>query len=97
MIRHVAVFSWIPEATSEQRLQAATEIAALPPLMQGLLSYSSGSDIALADGNADFAVVADFEDVAAYVAYRDHPSHVEVAQRTIRPITGHRAAVQLEI
>lgn len=97
MIRHVALFSWIPEATSEQKQRAATEIATLPPLMRGLRSYLFGPDASLVEGNADFAIVADFDDAGAYFAYRDHPAHVDVARRAMRPITADRMTVQFEI
>ena len=97
MIRHVAVFSWIPEATDEQRERAATELATLPPLMRGLRSYVFGADVGLAEGNAEFAIVADFEDADAYFAYRDHPAHVAVAKLAIQPIARQRMTVQFEI
>jgi Stress responsive A/B Barrel Domain len=97
MIRHVVVFSWLPEATDEQKQRAATEIATLPPLMQGLVSYSFGPDAGLAPGNADFTIVADFDDADAYVAYRDHPAHMDVIKRAIQPIVRQRMGVQLEI
>jgi Stress responsive A/B Barrel Domain len=97
MIRHVVVFSWLPEATDEQKQRAAAEIATLPPLMQGLVSYSFGPDAGLAAGNADFTIIADFDDADAYLAYRDHPAHVDVIKRAIQPIVRQRMGVQLEI
>jgi hypothetical protein len=97
MIRHVVVFSWLPEATGEQKQHAAAEIATLPQLMEGLVSYEFGADAHLAQGNADFAIVADFADASAYAAYRDHPAHIDVITRAVRPITSQRLAVQFEI
>ena len=97
MIRHIVVFSWLPQATDKQKQRAAAEIATLPPLMRGLVSYSFGPDAGLAAGNADFAIVADFDDADAYVAYRDHPAHVDVIKRAIQPIVRQRMGVQLEI
>ncbi len=95
MIRHVTVFSWIPEATEEARRLVAERLAALPDQMSGLVSYSVGHDIGLAEGNGDFAVVADFEDAAAYFAYRDHPAHQEVVKTVTGPITRQGLTVQL--
>jgi len=94
MLRHVAVFSWLPEATDQQKQLAAAELATLPPLMDGLVSYQFGHDERLVQGNADFAIVADFDNAAAYFAYRDHPAHVDVAKRAIQPITRQRMTVQ---
>jgi Stress responsive A/B Barrel Domain len=46
--------------------------------------------------NFDFAVVADFEDAASYLAYRDHPAHRAVINECITPIRQDRASVQYE-
>jgi Stress responsive A/B Barrel Domain len=97
MIRHVAVFSWKPETTAEQKRQVAAEIAALPPLMSGLRDYRFGPDAGLVAGNAEFAIVADFDDAAAYLRYREHPTHVDVLSRVVAPIVGSRMSVQYEI
>ena len=97
MIRHVVVITWLPEASAEHRQQAQDGLATLPPLMTGLRSYSFGPDAGVTEGNADFAIVADFEDAAAYVAYRDHPAHVDVVRRLIAPISQQRRAVQFEV
>ena len=96
MIRHVVVMTWTAEATEEQKREAMSAVATLPPLMKGLLNYSFGADAGLADGNASFAIVADFEDVDSYLAYRTHPAHLEVINRAIAPISANRRAVQYE-
>jgi hypothetical protein len=96
MIRHVACFAWAPEATAEQRKRVADELATLPPLMSGLRAYHFGPDAGLAEGNYDFAVVADFDDTESYLAYRDHPAHRAIVERVIRPITGQRASLQYQ-
>jgi len=97
MIRHIAVFFWLPEATDDAKQRASAEIAKLPGQMTGLLSYEFGPDAGLVEGNADFAIVADFQDTDAYLAYRNHPAHLEVIQRFIRPISAQRVAVQMAI
>jgi hypothetical protein len=97
MIRHVSCFAWAAEATAAQRQRAAAELRALPPLMRGLRAYHFGADAGLAEGNYDFAVVADFEDTESYLAYRDHPAHRAIVEEVIKPITRHRAAVQYQI
>lgn len=97
MIRHVVLFSWVPEASEEQVRLVATEIRTLPPLMSGLRAYHAGPDAGIIEGNFDFAVVADFEDAASYLAYRDHPAHRAVVEQTIQPISRQRVSVQYEI
>ena len=97
MIRHVACFAWVADATAAQRQQVAAELRALPALMRGLRAYQFGVDAGLVEGNYDFAVVADFEDTESYLAYRDHPAHRAIVEEVIRPITRHRASVQYQI
>jgi|SRR5215472_11905656 len=97
MIRHVVLITWVPDTTEEQKKQFTDELAGLPPLMKGLRSYKFGADLGVNQGNADLAIVADFDDVAAYVAYRDHPAHIDIVQRVLNPIAEQRRAVQFEL
>lgn len=96
MIRHVVMFTWKPETTAEQKQHVQTELRALKPLMTGLRAYTCGPDAGLVAGNYEFAVVADFEDAASYLAYRDHPAHLAVIEESITPIRASRASVQFE-
>ena len=97
MFRHIVTFRWVDGTTEEQRREAEAEIATLPPLMRGLREYRFGHDAGVVDGNADFAIIADFDDADAYFAYRDHPAHQDVVRRITRPLTKERMTVHLEM
>jgi len=97
MIRHVVMFTWDDEMTDEMEQQLTAELTALAPRLAGLRSYHAGPDVGVVEGNFDFAVVADFDDVASYLAYRDHPDHQEIVGRLSRPHATSRASVQYEI
>ena len=97
MIRHVVMFTWDDEMTDKMEQQLAAELTALAPRLAGLRSYHAGPDVGVVEGNFDFAVVADFDDVASYLAYRDHPDHQEIVGRLSRPHATSRASVQYEI
>ncbi len=97
MIRHVVLFTWDDEMTDELERQFAAELTTLSPKLSGLRAYHAGLDAGLVDGNFDFAVVADFDDVASYLAYRDHPEHQDIIARYSRPHATSRAAVQYEL
>jgi heme-degrading monooxygenase HmoA len=97
MIRHVVLFTWSREASADERQKVAYELRAIAPQMKGLRAYHVGHDAGIVSGNADFAVVADFEDAASFLAYRDHPAHREVIEEFIMPIAKQRVAVQYEI
>lgn len=94
MIRHTVLFKWTTEATEEQKRSVAAEVAALPAKVPSIRGFASGADAGLAAGNYDFAVTADFDDEAGYLAYRDDPVHREIVARAVLPITAQRAAVQ---
>ncbi|MFG1945598.1 Dabb family protein [Nonomuraea sp. NPDC048826] len=94
MIRHVVLFTWSAEATEEQKAAVAAELSELPGQIPQIRSYRFGPDAGINAGNYDFAVVADFDDEAGYVVYRDHPAHQAVIADHIKPILGTRAAVQ---
>jgi Stress responsive A/B Barrel Domain len=97
MLRHVVLFAWVPEATDEQKQQVTDELRSLPPLMSGLRSFHVGPDAGVVDGNADFALVADFDDTASYLAYRNHPTHRAIIDQVINPIIKNRVAIQYEV
>ncbi len=97
MIRHVVLMAWTGEATPEKVRQVIDELTALGPSLSGLRSYHAGSDLGINEGNFNFAVVADFDDVESYVAYRDNPAHRDIVSRLVTPMLRERVAVQYEI
>ena len=97
MIRHVVLITFTGEATQQQRQQVKTELEALPAAIPELRAYTYGADAGIVTGNADFAIVADFDDAAGYLAYRDHPAHRAVIDQVLNPIARQRVAVQFEI
>ncbi|TDE34268.1 Dabb family protein [Nonomuraea mesophila] len=97
MIRHIVLFTWKADATDEQRAAVTAELGRLPGLIPQLRSFTVGGDAGINQGNHDYAVVADFDDVDDYVVYRDHPEHQAIIAERIRPILASRAAVQLEL
>lgn len=92
-IRHVALFRWAESTTPEQVADIERRLAGLPGSIPQLRAYAFGADLGIGSGNFDFAVVADVDDEAGFVAYRDHPAHQEVLG-VLRPLLAERAAVQ---
>jgi hypothetical protein len=96
-IRHVVILAFLDDATDEQ-IQAVTEgLEALPAAIPEIGEYHLGPDLGINEGNAQYAVVADFATEADYLVYRDHPAHLTVLAERIRPILKTRAAVQFGI
>lgn len=96
MFRHVSLLTFTDETTAKD-VRAITEaLQGLPTRIPALRDYRIGTDAGLADGNAHFAVVADFDDVAGYVAYRDDPEHQRILAELVRPRLASRSAAQYE-
>ena len=97
VFRHVVLFRWSPEATSEARQSVTTALRGLPDAIPSIRAYHLGDDAGVSDGNFDFVVLADFDDVSGYLAYRDHPLHQAVIAERIAPIVAERCALQFEL
>lgn len=94
MFRHVVLLTIDPAAGDDVPDRIVTALRSLPSVIPELRSYVVGRDAALAPDNATIAVVADFDDEAGYLVYRDHAAHLDVITRLIRPRLADRAAVQ---
>lgn len=94
MIRHVSLLKF-NDGTDNARIDAISEaLSTLPARLPQLTHYAHGRDIAVNEGNYDFAVVAEFETVDGYLGYRDDPEHQRILRELIAPQLASRAAVQ---
>ncbi len=94
MFRHVSLLRW-KDGTDGAAVEAVLrELRTLPGGIPALRNYVLGSDAGIDAGNYDLAIVADFDDEAGYLVYRDHPVHRTIIESHIRPILADRAAVQ---
>lgn len=92
----MAMFRWAAGTSAEQVQAVQQALAELPAAIPELREYRTGADALLADGNWDFAVVADFDDADGWRGYVAHPAHQRVIATVIRPLLSERAAVQYE-
>ena len=97
MLRHVALFRWKPEATSEDVSKLEAALRVLPSKIPCIQTYRFGRDIGIQEGNADFGLVADFIDEASLETYANHPDHQDVIKNLVRPIQAERIAIQYVI
>jgi hypothetical protein len=97
MFRHISLLRWNPDATAAQRAAVPEALRALPNLIPTIRAYTLGEDVHETEGNYDLAIIADFDDKAGYIVYRDNPDHQRMIAELIRPILDSRAAVQHEL
>jgi len=95
LIRHTVVFRFA-EGTPAERVQAIREaLMGLPGRVPEVRSFSCGGDLGLREGNADFAIVAEFDDEDGWRAYQDDPEHQRIIRELIAPVTEQRLAAQI--
>ena len=94
--RHVVMFRFADHVDDEHVHKLRDGLSALPPQIEQIRSYVHGRDVGVSEGNFDYAVVADFDNVNDFVAYRDHPQHQLLIAELIRGHVTDRAAVQYQ-
>jgi hypothetical protein len=99
MLRHVVMWT-LKGDTPEDRAAVGLEISERMRELVGVIPSIRGLRI---DGNerfplenADLVLTMDFDDMAGYEAYRDHPAHLEVGS-FIRPRYVQRMAVDHDV
>lgn len=96
-VRHVVVFTWNDDVPTDHADNVSAALAELPAVIADIRSYSFGPDLGLVQGNASYAVVAEFDDEAGFLAYREHPDHQRFVEQFIAGRTAARIAVQYEL
>lgn len=96
-LRHVNLLTW-KEGTSTTQIDAlCQELRRMGEEISEIRALSFGPDLHLMEGNVDFAIVEDFEDVEAFGRYAAHPAHNRMVSEFLRPILASRQAIQLEV
>lgn len=75
MIRHVVLFRWKPEFSTEERSEWLSAVRDLPGRIEVLRSLQAGPDVLGLARSWDTAIVADFDSFADIATYTDHPAH----------------------
>ena len=97
MLRHVVLMRWKPGTSDDQKQAVREGLAALPAAIPQIRSYQFGDDAAIAEGNFEFAIVADFDNPSDFQSYAAADAHQKLIAERIRPILQDRAAAQFEI
>jgi len=94
--RHVVMFKWNDDVDTDHIERVRDRLSGLPTAIDVIRSYVHGSDVGVSDGNYDYVVVADFDNVNDYRTYRDHPDHVLMIEELVKGRVADRAAVQYQ-
>ena len=96
MIRHVAVFRFVPTFTADERAHWIALVAALPASIPQIRSMSVGADLLHGPASHEIAIVADFDSLADLEIYSAHPAHAEVLAVS-GPVKASLAVVDFEV
>ena len=94
MLHHVVTFQLKPDAPADQVERIAEAVYALGTTLPEVRTVAVGRDLALREGNASFAIAAQFDDVDGFKVHADHPEHVRIIKELIGPFIESRSPVQ---
>lgn len=94
--RHVVMFQWADDVGDDHVDRVREGLNALPPQIEQIRSYVHGADVGVSEGNFDYVLVADFDNVNDFRTYRDHPQHLLFIEEVIKGNTANRASVQYQ-
>jgi hypothetical protein len=103
MFRHVVLFKWKPGTSAETVAEIVAGLTKCGLALPGTRAYTCGPDLAPAGGlggaeqRFDFAIVADFDDEAAWRAYDTDDEHNRLRAELIRPLIAERATTQFTV
>ena len=96
-LRHVVLFQWNGDVPPDHAEAVSAALAELPAAIPEIRAYQFGADAGLVPGNADYAVVADFDDVTGFFTYRQHPAHQKFIDDHITGKVAGRMAMQFDL
>ena len=98
MLQHVVALTWnddVPPNHHETVTKVLYEMVTHIPTVR---DYKCGADLGVsAPTNADYLIVATFDDVEGWRAYDENALHNEVRAKFFKPYIATRAAIQIEI
>lgn len=92
----MAMFRWAEHVDGDHVQRVRDAFDALAAEVDGVRHHAHGSDVGVSEGAYDFHVVADFDDIAGWRAYRDHPAHVLLMEELINGHVSQQATGQFQ-
>ena len=97
MIRHVVLLHWKPNTPVEAIEAVTNAFTTLSTLIPQIRSYQFGPDLAIYDSNADYVVIADFDNEADFKAYVVNPDHGALMKEVSVPIMASFSSAQFQL
>jgi hypothetical protein len=94
MLNHVVLVTLNEGVPEEQVAAALAALAALPAAIPQIRSFDCGRNAGLNPNSVDLALIAKFDNVEDYNAYREHPLHQAFGRDHLLPISQTRTIIQ---
>lgn len=75
MLRHIVLVTFKPEASTEQRVAVRSAVEGFATQVPEVRSLVCGENVGTGPNHHDFAMVADFDDLASFRRYIASPAH----------------------
>lgn len=96
MIVHIVLMNWNKTLDGKEIENIDSAFARLPALIPEIKSYRFGADLGLFDGNADYALIAEFDNAEDMRVYSTHPDHIDLLKAATGPLLDSYQALQFE-
>jgi Stress responsive A/B Barrel Domain len=94
MLHHVVVIT-LKNGVSDSQVDAVLDgFASLPAAIPQIRAYNFGRDAGLSPNRFSLALVAKFDSVENFTAYRDHPAHQAFVRHLLVPVAESRESIQ---
>lgn len=97
MLRHIVLLTFKPEATAEQLDAWRAAVRGMCDASPEVLRYTLGANVGTGPNHFETALVADFEDMAAFRRYVGAPAHRAYVEDHARHLVDRIAAIQHEV
>ena len=96
MLRHIVLATLRSDATEEQLDAWRAAVREMCEASPEVMSFTLGANIGKGPNHYDSALVADFEDAAAFRRYIDSPAHKSYVENHARVLIDKLAAIKHE-
>lgn len=96
MLRHIVLITFKPEADAEARDACRAAAARFPEQVPELRSLVCGDNVGSGPNHHDFAIVADFDDMAAFRRYIESDAHKDYVETHAKHVVAKLSAIQHE-
>ena len=93
MLRHIVLLTFKPEASLDERAAVRVAVEGFSAQVPEVRALLCGENVGSGPNHCDFALVADFDDVAAFRRYMASPAHRAYVEGPARAVA-RLAAVQ---